>query len=211
MAEHSGWLAFRQTGAGCGGFLDRARCCGRFRIFAVGATNLGFGGLADVGRSTRAHDEDPTQMTRTLLILAAAATALTAASAADARAVRHHAAKGGGSYAPPSVPIPYTQLDAYMKGSAKQRAQIVAMAANGANTGASANASATTAAPTAGADTTSGATSGTMPNDTSAGTSTGSTTGTTGAPVNPPPAGSDQTPSTATPPSSTTPPSTSPQ
>lgn len=77
-----------------------------------------------------------------LLILGGASLALIA-GVADAKTHRHAAATSGGAYAPPSQPIPYDQVDKYVKGNAKTRASIVASAGQ-ADTGAAANASATT-------------------------------------------------------------------
>ncbi|HEX7760568.1 MAG TPA: hypothetical protein VF459_13760 [Caulobacteraceae bacterium] len=74
-----------------------------------------------------------------LLILGGAALALTAGGAV---AKTHKAAASAGAYAPPSQPIPYDQMDNYMKGNAKTRASIVAMG-SGANTGTAANTAAT--------------------------------------------------------------------
>jgi hypothetical protein len=87
------------------------------------------------------------------VLLAGALIAALAAGAAEGRT--HQAtAKAGGAYAPPAQPIPYAQLDAYLKGTSKQRAAILAQSS--ANTGTAVNASATTPA-SAPADTTAAA------------------------------------------------------
>jgi hypothetical protein len=70
-------------------------------------------------------------MNAKFLIVGVAAIAL-AASGAQAKS-RHHAtrhAKGaaeesGGAYAAPAQPIPYGQLDAYMKATPKERADMM--------------------------------------------------------------------------------------
>lgn len=74
-----------------------------------------------------------------LLILGGAALVLTAGATV---AKTHKATATGGAYAPPSQPIPYDQVDKYVKGNAKTRASIVAMG-SGADTGAAANTAAT--------------------------------------------------------------------
>ena len=63
-------------------------------------------------------------MNRNLLIISVAAIAIAGGSASAT--VRHHSVAD--RYAAPAEPIPYTQLDAYLNGSSRQRAQIVAMA-----------------------------------------------------------------------------------
>ncbi len=73
-----------------------------------------------------------------LLILGGAALALTAGAVV---AKTHKAAASGGAYAEPAQPIPYDQVDAYVKGAAKTRAAIVARGSV-ADTGAAANTSA---------------------------------------------------------------------
>ncbi|HEY1415715.1 MAG TPA: hypothetical protein VGF42_07505 [Caulobacteraceae bacterium] len=77
-----------------------------------------------------------------------AGVAIGALSAAGASAhVRHHHARastGAGAYAAPQQPIPYTQLDTYMKASPRER-RAIEMAA--ANNSAATNASASVPAP----------------------------------------------------------------
>ncbi len=87
-------------------------------------------------------------MTLKLLLLGGAALALTAggAEAAKSHNASRHASTATGAYAPPSQPIPYSQVDSYVKGNAKQKAAIVATASQ-ADTGTAANTSATAAAP----------------------------------------------------------------
>lgn len=97
-------------------------------------------------------------------------------------------------FTPPSQPVPYSQLNAYMKGSASKRAAILAQAGDTtAQTGTSANTSATTPA---------------LPNDTVAAPAPAAadTTGTAQTPnpaapgaVNPPVATPPSTPSTPAP------------
>jgi hypothetical protein len=87
-------------------------------------------------------------MIRKMLIVGTAAVLAAGATSAAFAADR---------YAAPSQPVPYSQLNAYMKGSASKRAAIVAQAGDQtAQTGTSANTSATTPAAPA------------LPNDTAA-------------------------------------------
>jgi hypothetical protein len=82
-------------------------------------------------------------MNRTLLIVAVAAVGLTAGAAQAART------QSAGAYAQPSQPVAYSNLNAYMKASPKQRA--ARDWSTGAATGSSVNAAAATpdtAAPT---------------------------------------------------------------
>ena len=119
----------------------------------------------------------------TVAVLAAGATS--AAFAAD-------------RFAAPSQPVPYSQLNAYMKGGASKRAAILAQSSDAtAQTGTSANTSATTSAAPA------------LPNDTAAtpaptaapapAPSAGTTNPATPGAVNPPVATPPSTPSTPTP------------
>ena len=71
------------------------------------------------------------------VLIAGVAVAVMATGAVSAKTMKH--STSGGSYAAPSQPIPYGQMDAYMKATPKQRA---AMSAGGA----SADTSATTSA-----------------------------------------------------------------
>ena len=77
------------------------------------------------------------------VLTAGVAVAVMVAGASSAKthmSRKHH--ETGGSYAAPSQPIPYSQMDAYMKASPKQR---MAMESSGsAATGSSADTSATT-------------------------------------------------------------------
>ncbi len=77
------------------------------------------------------------------VLIAGVAVAVMATGAASAKTMKH--SMSGGTYAAPSQPIPYGQLDGYMKASPKQRA---AMSASGMGTDASAT---TTAGSTMGA------------------------------------------------------------
>jgi hypothetical protein len=60
------------------------------------------------------------------VLIAGVAVAVMATGAVSAKTMKH--STSGGAYAAPSQPIPYGQLDGYMKASPKQRA---AMSANG--------------------------------------------------------------------------------
>jgi hypothetical protein len=86
------------------------------------------------------HPADGDFQVNTKLLAAVGAAALCAAATAQA----HHS----GTYASPNQPIPYSQLDSYLKASPSQRASMDTTGA--ANTGTPANTSATTG--TAGAD-----------------------------------------------------------
>jgi molybdate transport system ATP-binding protein len=124
---------------------------------------------------------------KTQVLFVGVAVALMAAGGASARAKM-----AGGAYAAPSQPIPYSQLDAYVKASPKQRAAIVASNGAAASTGTAANTSAATMtnAETPAAAEPTGTTKGGM--------LSGSTTDTgSGAPVNPSPPASATTPATA--------------
>ncbi|MDB5477281.1 MAG: hypothetical protein JWP49_2792 [Phenylobacterium sp.] len=94
---------------------------------------------------------------KTILLAAGAAALALSATAADAKHSKKHAM--GGSAASPSQPIPYAQLDAYLKASPSKRASNDWWSGS-ASTGVSANASTTgasTPSATAGGDTTAGA------------------------------------------------------
>jgi len=80
-------------------------------------------------------------MKLSILVAGAAATALIAGSAS---------AMTKSAYAEPSQPVPYGQLNSYMKATPHQRTAMM----SGAQTGAGVDTSATTPMPTAGADTT---------------------------------------------------------
>ena len=70
------------------------------------------------------------------ILIAGVAVAAMVCGAASARThAKHHHASGGVSYAAPSQPIPYSQLDAYVKAAPKQRSAMMsggAMASAGA-------------------------------------------------------------------------------
>jgi hypothetical protein len=70
------------------------------------------------------------------VLIAGVAVAVMATGAVSAKTTKH--STSGGAYAAPSQPIPYGQMDAYMKASPKQRA---AMSASGMGTDASATTS----------------------------------------------------------------------
>ena len=70
------------------------------------------------------------------VLIAGVAVAVMATGAVSAETMKH--SMSGGSYAAPSQPIPYGQMDSYMKASPKQRA---AMNANGMSADTSATAS----------------------------------------------------------------------
>ncbi len=67
------------------------------------------------------------------VLIAGVAVAVMATGAVSAKTMKH--STSGGSYAAPTQPIPYGQMDSYMKASPKKRA---AMSASGMGTDASA-------------------------------------------------------------------------
>ena len=142
-------------------------------------------------------------MNRTLIALGTAAV-LTVGMTGAAFAADH--------YASPSQPVPYSQLNAYMKGSASKRASILsqntdAMAAGGAGV----NSSATMPGaqpmpmPTAGGATANGQTNMPMPNAATGPSSTEVTQPTTGANPVPAPDTTSPAPASCSPTNPTTP------
>jgi hypothetical protein len=82
----------------------------------------------------------------TRILIAGVAIAALSGGAASAHKSRHHARHGAGlTYAAPEQPIPYAELDHYLRASPAERRSIAAAA----NTGGAANASATTSDTTA--------------------------------------------------------------
>ncbi|HEY5106138.1 MAG TPA: hypothetical protein VII73_05100 [Caulobacteraceae bacterium] len=109
---------------------------------------------------------------KTQVLFVGVAVALMAAGGASART-----RMGGGSYAAPSQPIPYSQLGDYMKASPRQRTAMMASMGATASTGTAANTAALmpngdTQAAGAPAGPTSSNTTGAMSNDTNANPST---------------------------------------
>jgi hypothetical protein len=87
----------------------------------------------------------------TRILIAGVAIAALCASGASAKARHHHAKSSGSTYAAPAQPIPYAELDHYLRASRSERRSIEMAAA--ANTGNTANTAATTpetAAPASG-------------------------------------------------------------
>jgi hypothetical protein len=81
------------------------------------------------------------------ILIAGVAIAALAAGGASATMHKKHSVSSAGAYAEPAQPIPYSQLDAYMKASPRERQQILASAAT-ASTGSQADTSASsTSAP----------------------------------------------------------------
>lgn len=80
---------------------------------------------------------------KTMIVVASVAALVLAVDSASA-AAKHHAASG--AVAAPKQPIPYSQLDAYLKASPKQRASKDWWSEANASTGMSANTAATTPA-----------------------------------------------------------------
>ena len=74
------------------------------------------------------------------ILITGAVVAILAAGAASASPRHHGDASGRGKYAAPAQPIPYAQLDAYLKATPKERMAMSASA--GAATGTETNASA---------------------------------------------------------------------
>ena len=73
-----------------------------------------------------------------------AGVAMAALAAGGASATMHKKHSAAGAYAEPAQPIPYSQLDAYMKASPRQRQQILASGAT-ASTGSQTDTSASSA------------------------------------------------------------------
>ena len=81
-----------------------------------------------------------------ILVTGVAIAALTA-GAASAHKARHHARHGGLTFAAPEQPIPYAELDHYLRASPAERRSIAAAASTGGAANASATTSDTTTAP----------------------------------------------------------------
>ena len=84
------------------------------------------------------------------VLIAGVAIAVMATGAASAKTMKHKMSSGG-SYAAPSQPIPYSQMDAYMKASPKQRTAMMSGApADTSSTGMSSGAMSSSAPPASG-------------------------------------------------------------
>ncbi len=88
------------------------------------------------------------------VLIAGVAIAAMASGAVSAKTMKHHktsSGMSGGSYAAPSQPIPYAQMDSYMKASPRQRTAM--MSGMSSDTAMSSGAAGTSNMGSAGADT----------------------------------------------------------